>query len=111
MLTLRELTQNKLPLAVSEKLQSGIELTEDSPGGNKASLGAAWRGRPLGGLFPERPLFLLYLAKCDCSTKGFHQIEYSVIVSWENPTPLWAIYLQIILKMAFIRVIIVRSVI
>lgn len=67
MLTLGELTQNKLPVALSEELQSGTELMGDSSEGNKASLGAAWRGRP-----PGEDCF----QRCDCSTKGFHQIEY-----------------------------------
>lgn len=70
MLTLRELTQNKLLVEVSEELQSGIEFMEDSPGGNKASLGAAWRGRPPGRIVSRTPLAPAVFGKVRLLYKG-----------------------------------------
>lgn len=48
-------------------------------------------------------VFLLYLAWCEYYMKGSHCSQDTVSVSWENPTPCWAVYLQIVMKMILIR--------
>lgn len=100
-------------MAMSEQLQPAMVLMGHSPVDSKATLVTSWRGKALGRLFPEgswlllcfllwaAALFLLYLAWCGYYMKRCHCIQYIVIVSWENSTFHWAIYLQIIIKMIY----------
>lgn len=87
-----------------EDLQSAMELTSTH---QIAQLWCVHSREEKPQWFVSRcPLLLLlcsYLAWCDYSVKESHRIYYSVIVSWENPSPHWAVFLQIITKMIFIE--------
>lgn len=102
-------------VAMSEELQSAKKLMNTAHW--LAKLMGSWRrgGNTQQVLFPEWPLFqphlllfaaailMLYLIWYDYCVEGSHCIYYSALVPWENPTHDWAIYLHIILKIIFIR--------